>query len=280
MTDRLKIGIVTDEEPGAQPAGLRAALWGLGHTWIRLTGSELGSDAGHNALRSCDLVVAHTTDLVTLCLLSGIEGMKVPTINSSTAIARVHDKIKMLGLLRAAHIPCVPSYIGTARAMFTGIPQNDYPLAVRLASAPTGGWLGVAGDAAELLRMRSDNETLIGHKFGAIDGLERHLYVIGESVWAVQRTIAPNVRKMPFGIQGKLQVVPVKPAERELALRCGAVFGLELYEVQAVLSDDGHQVVDVNAFPDYAGLPGVSGRLATYVERRAREEHDLSRRGT
>ncbi|MGH2734373.1 MAG: ATP-grasp domain-containing protein, partial [Actinomycetota bacterium] len=224
--------------------------------------------------------VAHTTDLVTLCLLSGMEGLKIPTVNNSTAIARVHDKIKMLGLLRAAHIPCVPSYIGTAKAMSTGIPRSDFPLAVRVASAPAGGWLGVASDSSELLRMRPDNDTLISHKFDTIDGLERHLYVIGESVWAVQRTVAPDVRRMPFGSGGKLRVVPVRPAERELALHCGAVFGLELFEVQAVFTDEGHQVVDINAFPDYAGLPGVSGRLAFYVERRAREENDLSRRGT
>ena len=56
----------------------------------------------------------------------------------------------------------------------------------------------------------------------------------------------------------------------DLALRCGQAFGLGLYGMDLVETPSGPQVVDVNYFPGYKGVPDVAPRIAAYVERYAR----------
>jgi len=64
--------------------------------------------------------------------------------------------------------------------------------------------------------------------------------------------------------------VPVTAALRDLALRCGTVFGLDLYGVDCIETPEGPVVIEVNDFPNYSGLEGVDDPLARFVTDRAR----------
>ena len=58
---------------------------------------------------------------------------------------------------------------------------------------------------------------------------------------------------------------------REIAARCGEVFGLELYGVDCIHTPDGPVVVEVNDFPNYSAIPEADGKLADYVLARLRK---------
>jgi ribosomal protein S6--L-glutamate ligase len=57
---------------------------------------------------------------------------------------------------------------------------------------------------------------------------------------------------------------------RELGLRCGELFGLELWGVDCVETPDGPVVIEVNEFPNYTAVPAADERLADHVLERAR----------
>ncbi|MDQ1629654.1 MAG: hypothetical protein QOI54_3398 [Actinomycetota bacterium] len=68
------------------------------------------------------------------------------------------------------------------------------------------------------------------------------------------------------------QPVPTMPALARLAVGTAAMYGLELYAVDAVLGPEGPVATAVRAFPDYRDVPGADELLATYVAARCRAE--------
>jgi len=52
---------------------------------------------------------------------------------------------------------------------------------------------------------------------------------------------------------------------REIALRCGEAFGIEMYGLDIILSDGCPYVVDISSFPGFKGVPQAALRLADYI---------------
>ena len=55
----------------------------------------------------------------------------------------------------------------------------------------------------------------------------------------------------------------------DLALRCGRVFGLDIYGVDTVETADGVAVLEVNEFPNFTAVAGAAGAIANYILARA-----------
>ena len=51
----------------------------------------------------------------------------------------------------------------------------------------------------------------------------------------------------------------------ELALRCGAAFGMELLGIDLAQDDDGYHVIDINYLPGYRGVPDASRLIADHI---------------
>ena len=96
------------------------------------------------------------------------------------------------------------------------------------------------------------------------------VFAIGDAVFGVRKPFAPG----SFLAAG--EPVALEAAVEQLARRCGRVFGLELYGLDLAEGVDGAQVVDVNAFPGYRGVPDVPRRLAGHIARAAHGEADLT----
>jgi ribosomal protein S6--L-glutamate ligase len=62
---------------------------------------------------------------------------------------------------------------------------------------------------------------------------------------------------------------------RDIALRCGALFGMGLYGLDVLVPEGGPVVVDVNTFPGYGGVPGIASVIAEYIDGYARGRHSL-----
>ncbi len=51
---------------------------------------------------------------------------------------------------------------------------------------------------------------------------------------------------------------------KDLAFKCGAVFGLELYGLDVVISGGQPWVVDINKFGSFIGVPNAPSLLADH----------------
>src|SRR5256714_14911394 len=96
------------------------------------------------------------------------------------------------------------------------------------------------------------------------DGFDVRLYVLDSSVFAVYK---------PTPFNGDLAAAPrpveATPAMVDLALRCGATFGLEIYGVDTIETPDGLAVIEVNEFPNFTGVPHAGECIADYILSRA-----------
>jgi predicted ATP-grasp superfamily ATP-dependent carboligase len=76
------------------------------------------------------------------------------------------------------------------------------------------------------------------------------------------------VRKpSPFNGDPTATPQPVQPDVRmmDIALRCGATFGLDIYGVDTVETPQGPAVIEVNEFPNFTGVPDAATQIADYI---------------
>ena len=100
-------------------------------------------------------------------------------------------------------------------------------------------------------------------------GFDLKVYVVEDRVFAVRKPFSTDSFTRP----GRPCAVPTGVGE--IARRCGRVFGLGLYGLDLVETEGGPVVVDLNTFPGYKGVPGVSLHIADYIARYALGEAQL-----
>lgn len=52
---------------------------------------------------------------------------------------------------------------------------------------------------------------------------------------------------------------------RDVTLRCGDAFGVDLYGLDIIMNDGKPWVVDINTFPGFKGVPDAGRRLGDYI---------------
>jgi len=101
---------------------------------------------------------------------------------------------------------------------------------------------------------------MLAQRYHAPDGPDCKIYCVGGRLFGVRRIwpIQKYEDKLgqPFDLSAEL---------RDVALRCGAVFGIDLYGLDTVVSDGRPYVVDVQKFGSYMGVPDAPRVLADYI---------------
>jgi ribosomal protein S6--L-glutamate ligase len=250
----------------AQPAGLVAALERRGGIAARLVdadGCALRMDDAPDWLAGADLVVVRGRSTATLTLAAHAEASGVPTVNACAATERVRDKAAMAIALTRAGVPCPSTLIGSPAALEAELGPDDFPLILKPVFGDNSEGL-VLVDCHEHLRAVAWHDGVaIAQHFLPSDGLDLKLYVIGDRVFAVRKP-SPFLTTRTQD-EARSVPAPVTPALRELALRCGRLFGLELFGVDCIEGPDGPLVIEVNEFPNYTGVPGADDLLADHV---------------
>lgn len=255
------IGILAEERYLAQrqPAGLCAALQRDGHGPLLL-----GDGFADAPLEALDLIVARGRSAHLLELLCRAEALGVRTINRSSSIVAVRDKAAMSRALAAAGLPVPATVWGRISLVADAFGPDRYPLIVKPVYGDNSRGIAIVRSRAELLALPWNEPSAIVQELIPSDGYDLKLYVIGSEVFAARK---------PSPVTGDAslpaQDVPVTGALRALALRCGLLFGLELFGVDCVETKDGPLVIEVNDFPNYTGIPGADERLARYALLRA-----------
>ena len=145
---------------------------------------------------------------------------------------------------------------------------EETPLILKPYLGYSGTGVRVVRNPRELAAVPPPEGPVLVQEYVEALGEDLKVYLVGDDVFAVRKPFSPT----SFVVPGR--PVPVPPAVRELALRCGQVFGLGLYGVDIVESASGLWVVDVNTFPGYKGVPDAAPRIADFIA-----DYAMGRRG-
>jgi len=255
----------------AQPAGMVQALRQAGCRVSLIDPADSLLDlADARWLDDVDVVVARgrSTDLLTR--LSAAEAAGVPTLNPRRAIAAVVDKAYMATQLHAAGIPTPATWIGSIAQVRRHVPHKAFPLILKPVFGDNCRGIQVVPTPAQLAAVEWTEPCVIAQELLPGGGFDLKLYAIGRRVWAVRK------RSALHGGSGAATLLPLPPAWRALALRCGALFGLQLFGVDCIEADGDLKVIEVNDFPNYSGVPEADVLLARHVETESRARGEAS----
>jgi ribosomal protein S6--L-glutamate ligase len=203
-----------------------------------------------------------------LSLLDAAEAAGIPTINNARSVRLVRDKAVAIAVAHAYGLPVPPTYFVAHPRLLALIPPEDYPLVVK----PSNGsacrdiyWVNHPADLAALALPDGAHAFLLAQRYVQNMGFDIKLYVMGTQVYAVRK-------KSPLhpDMNGSEGLIPITPELRQLALKVGELFGLDLYGVDVVQTAERWVGVDINDFPGFKGVPGAVDLIATFILRVAR----------
>ncbi len=225
----------------------------------------------HESPYEPELLRAHVVglrglDLATLGTARRLETLGGRCCNTVAATALARDKTATENALRAGNVPR-PITVTLAsweevRSLAAAGPVVVKPFAGSRGAGVVGGG---AGGGSLPKREPFPGPFVVQDRVDG-DGIDRKLYVVGETVRGVLREWPPQTLADKRG-------TPFEPNEKErgLALATGQALGLELYGVDVLYGRDGPVVVDVNAFPGYKGVPDAAGLLVRHLTQAARQ---------
>nr|NLD40515.1 ATP-grasp domain-containing protein [Actinomycetales bacterium] len=247
----------------AQPTGLVSALLALGAS-VRV----LGDDELPSQLGPTDVVVARGRSEALLEALRQAEAAGYMVLDPAAAVAAVRDKAAMATVLERTGLPLPQTWTGTGPELATALADLAMERIPRgLIAKPVLGdnsrGIYRIGEPNDLATIEGD---LVVQEFVPGTGADLKLYAIGSQVWAVRK---PSPVTACLLGASELGAVEVTPRLRELALECGAAFGLTMFGVDCVEAGDEVVVIEVNDFPNYTHVPQAGHLLARHVLARA-----------
>jgi ribosomal protein S6--L-glutamate ligase len=210
------------------------------------------------------VVLKTVSDGPGLTLLDAAAAMGVATINQPSAIRTVRDKAVAAAIAEAHGLPFPRTWFITDLALLEQIPAADYPLVVKPSNGSACRSIHLLRSPADLSALRAaadgGDRFYLAQQYVANPGYDVKLYNTGREVYA-------TVKRSPLHPDEPVseRVLPLTPALRELALRVGRVFGLDIYGVDVVETPEGWMVLDINDFPSFGMVPGAVRSIAQSI---------------
>lgn len=213
----------------------------------------------HHMSGGPDLYLLKSYTELSLSLAGALNAQGANLINPYEGCAAARNKIICYQMLNQSGIPIPRAWITSDLGLLKGLLQT-YPLILK----PYMGWRGegvqVIRHERDLAGLAPPSSPLLIQEYIENNGEDLRLYVAGEEVFGIRKRFS----RSSFAIDG--EPTPVPAEIRELALRCGRVFGLRLYGIDVIEGHDGIKVIDVNYFPGYKGVAGATYSVADCIE--------------
>jgi ribosomal protein S6--L-glutamate ligase len=232
-------------------------------------------------LQNYDAYVLKTvSDGPGLSILEAAEATGLPTINTAHAIRLARDKAVATALARAHGIPVPQTYFVAHPSLLEQVPLSQYPLVVKPTNGSSGRGIYLINHPKELAHVKvaeEEHSFFLAQCYIENTGFDIKLYVMGKEVYSVAKRSPLHPQ-----VQVDKQLIPITFQLRNLALRVGKIFGLDIYGLDIVETSHGPIVVDVNDFPSFGLVPNAIPRVATHILRIAnrarynRESHTAS----
>lgn len=207
-----------------------------------------------------------------LSLGGSLHALGAVTLNPYPVVSMLRNKVIVMRALQAAGVPIPDTYMTNNANDF--IPLLDAgPLIVKPYRGTRGRGVVVIRRPEELTGLPED-DLLLAQRYHAPDGpdgFDYKLFRIGERVFGIRRRWPIRTYEDKLGYP-----FDPSPELRDIALRCGQAFGIDLYGLDVVMSEGRPYVVDLNKFGSYMGVPDGPQLLTEYIyragERAARGE--------
>jgi ribosomal protein S6--L-glutamate ligase len=219
-----------------------------------------------------DLYLLKSNTELALSLASALERLGARVVNTCAATALARDKVLAAAMLLRAGIPTPPSFAaGRPKQLAREIGRGS--LVLKPARGHYGAGIAVIDRHAALPEGDTYPDMVFAQRYVDEARADLKLYGVGDEIFGVRKPFGPT----SFLVRG--QAVELEPRLVNLAQQCGSVFSLELFGVDVAESPDGPQIIDVNAFPGFRGVPDAARRLAEYVLRAAKDSVGSHSRG-
>jgi ribosomal protein S6--L-glutamate ligase len=203
-----------------------------------------------------DLYILKSHSDLWLSLAGVLHAQGARLLNPYPACLEVMNKIVATQHMQTVGIPAPESWVTGDLNLLMPIAAQK-PLIIKPHIGGRGMGVHVVHNPHELSLITPPQEPLLIQEY--IEGSEMKLYVIGDQVFGVRKPFSAT----SYMLSG--QPAHVSQEAREIALRCGQVFGLGLYGLDIIESVNGPVVVDLNYFPSYKGVPGAARLIADYI---------------
>jgi ribosomal protein S6--L-glutamate ligase len=207
-------------------------------------------------------------------LAAEIHARGLPLVNDYFGTLQVRDKIVTSMRLMDAGLPTPAAYYAGSSEQLRAV-VKDYPIVVKPNSGRRGQQISVVRSAEELEGLDLSYADIFAQQFVKGSGLDLKAYIVGDEVFGVVRPFPVRTAEEK---RGKPQAI--SPDVRDICLRCGQLFDLELYGVDLIETEVGPYVIEVNCFPGYKGVPDADRLLAKYIFERAANLSSPEARGT
>src|SRR2546425_12747049 len=219
-----------------------------------------------------DLYVLRQISGVSMSLAGALHAQGAAIVNPYPVTVALRDKVIAARILEAAGAPVPTTYVVSQPDLLAPL-LNRGPLVVKPYDGTCGSGVHVVRNEAELLaEPRLPNKPpILAQRYHPPEGRDLKIYVIGERLFGVRKGF-------PARTEADKDGEPFSPTaeQREIALRCGRAFGIDLYGVDFIESAGEKYVVDLSSIPRFKGVPDGPSHLANYfyaaAERAARGE--------
>lgn len=207
-----------------------------------------------------DLYVLKSGTEASLSLAGALDHLGASIVNPFAAAAACRDKVVQTTMLAGADVPVPESWLTTDPDELADELRRG-PLIVKDPRGSRGRGLHVIHRPHQLGALERDRPWLV-MRYHAPVGEDLKLYRIGPEVFGVRRRFPARTLAEKRGVP-----VAVDPHLREIVMRCGEPFGIDLYGVDVIHSDGHPWVVDMSSFPGFKGVPGAARRIAAHAVR-------------
>lgn len=206
-----------------------------------------------------DLVLPRSRHPFALALLKEAEVRGAVTVNSWAAVIKVRDKVRGTLALARRGIPVPPTFLAHRPSELAGLDPGLFPLLLKPFQGDNARGIMTVTEPDELAAVEWPDVMVLAQPFLDVGGTDLKLYVVDDTVWATLRT-SPLLPEA-----GPPVAAEVTPELRDLALACGTAFGLRLFGIDVLRTQQGPIVVDVNDFPNYTGAEDAAGTIGALL---------------
>jgi ribosomal protein S6--L-glutamate ligase len=205
-----------------------------------------------------DLYVLKSGTELALSVAGALHALGAATLNPYPTVAMMRNKIIVTRMLQAAGLPTPATYVASDPSEFRPLLDSG-PLILKPYRGSRGAGIRIIREAHDLDGLSPDG-LMLAQRYQEPDGPDCKIYCIGgrlfgvRRIWPIQRYEDKVGR--PFTISPELE---------DIALRCGRVFGIDLYGLDTVMSGGRPYVVDVQKLGSYMGVPDAPRLLADYL---------------
>jgi len=206
-----------------------------------------------------DLYILKARTDMALSVAGCLHAQGAAILNPYPVSVMLRDKIITARVLQQAGVPTPKSYMASHPRQLSRLLEEG-PLVVKPYRGSGGEGVRIVWDADELDSLPIDHEPFFAQRYHRPDGLDRKIYAIKGQVFGVMRPWPAKSYEEKLG-----EPFPITPELREIALRCGEAFGIDLYGIDIIVSAGAPLVVDVSSFPGFKGVPDAALRLADFI---------------